>query len=251
MLFGYEQRRLHRRARNAHAGKFEQAQGGTLLLDEITEMPLQLQAKLLRVLQEREVERIGGSEPDGARRARDRHHQPPAARRSGGRPLPRRPLLPTQRISPGARAAARAPRRHPAAGHAPAAAARARPAQRIPALSADAAHLLLTYTWPGNVRELDNLLQRALVLVEGSVIEAEHILFEKQPTRLDASATGARRHCTRPLRARRARRDPRGAARRARQPPRSGGEAGHQPAHPALQAGAHPQRRHRCSCRLN
>ena len=52
------ERRLHRRAR-AHAGKFEQAQGGTLLLDEISEMPLALQAKLLRVLQEREVERLG------------------------------------------------------------------------------------------------------------------------------------------------------------------------------------------------
>ena len=48
---------------NAHAGKFEQAQGGTILLDEITEMPLALQAKLLRVLQEREVERLGGSTP--------------------------------------------------------------------------------------------------------------------------------------------------------------------------------------------
>ena len=67
---------------------------------------------------------------------------------------------------------------------------RARPGKRIPALSADAAHLLLTYSWPGNVRELDNLLQRALVLVEGSVIEAEHILFEKQPTRLDAQGNG-------------------------------------------------------------
>ena len=62
MLFGYE-RGSFTGATNAHAGKFEQAQGGTLLLDEITEMPLALQAKLLRVLQEREVERIGGSEP--------------------------------------------------------------------------------------------------------------------------------------------------------------------------------------------
>src|SRR6185369_16383754 len=68
---------------------------------------------------------------------------------------------------------------------------RVRPGDRIPALSADAAHLLLTYNWPGNVRELDNLLQRALVLVEGPVIEAEHILFEKQPTRLDAIGGGA------------------------------------------------------------
>ncbi len=76
---------------------------------------------------------------------------------------------------------------------------RARPGKRIPALSADVAHLLLTYPWPGNVRELDNLLQRALVLVEGSVIEAEHILFEKQAARLDGtrSANGAAL-CTRP-----------------------------------------------------
>ena len=65
---------------------------------------------------------------------------------------------------------------------------RARAGQRIPALSADVAHLLLTYNWPGNVRELDNLLQRALVLVEGTVIEAEHILFEKQPTHIDIAA---------------------------------------------------------------
>src|SRR4029453_1303292 len=68
---------------------------------------------------------------------------------------------------------------------------RARPGKRIPALSANAAHLLLTYSWPGNVRELDNLLQRALVLVEGSVIEAQHILFEKQPTRLDVTGADA------------------------------------------------------------
>src|ERR1700691_6144775 len=58
MLFGYE-RGSFTGAQAAHPGKFEQAQGGTLLLDEITEMPLALQAKLLRVLQEREVERIG------------------------------------------------------------------------------------------------------------------------------------------------------------------------------------------------
>ncbi len=62
MLFGYE-RGSFTGALATHAGKFEQAQGGTLLLDEITEMPLALQAKLLRVLQEREVERIGGRTP--------------------------------------------------------------------------------------------------------------------------------------------------------------------------------------------
>jgi two-component system, response regulator FlrC len=55
---------------------------------------------------------------------------------------------------------------------------RCRPGEQIPALSADAAHLLLTYPWPGNVRELDNLLQRALILVNGPVIRQEHIQFE-------------------------------------------------------------------------
>jgi two-component system response regulator FlrC len=188
MLFGYEKGSFTG-ATNSHAGKFEQAQGGTLLLDEITEMPLALQAKLLRVLQEREVERIGGSEP---------------------KPLDVRVIATTNRMLRNEVAAGRfredlyyrlnvfplavSPLRErrddvlPLATHL--LQVRARPGTRIPALSADAAHLLLTYSWPGNVRELDNLLQRALVLVEGSVIEAEHILFEKQPTRLDAQAAG-------------------------------------------------------------
>jgi two-component system, response regulator FlrC len=61
-LFGYE-RGAFTGATQAQAGKFEQADGGTLLLDEISEMPLGLQAKLLRVLQEREVERVGGRKP--------------------------------------------------------------------------------------------------------------------------------------------------------------------------------------------
>jgi hypothetical protein len=61
-LFGHEKGSFTG-AQAAQAGKFEQAQGGTLLLDEISEMPLALQAKLLRVLQEREVERVGGKKP--------------------------------------------------------------------------------------------------------------------------------------------------------------------------------------------
>jgi two-component system response regulator FlrC len=188
MLFGYEKGSFTG-ATNSHAGKFEQAQGGTLLLDEITEMPLSLQAKLLRVLQEREVERIGSSEP---------------------KPLDVRVIATTNRMLRNEVAAGRFredlyyrlnvfplavnPLRErrddvlPLATHL--LQIRARPGTRIPALSADAAHLLLTYSWPGNVRELDNLLQRALVLVEGAVIEAEHILFEKQPTRLDAAQPG-------------------------------------------------------------
>ena len=176
MLFGYE-RGAFTGATNAHAGKFEQAQGGTLLLDEITEMPLPLQAKLLRVLQEREVERLGSRTMMNldvrvlATTNRDLRAQVQAGdfredlyyrlcvfpmtipalreRRDDVLPLAMRLLE------------MRSPR-----------------GMRIPALSADAAQLLLAYTWPGNIRELDNLLQRALILANGPVIEAGHIRFE-------------------------------------------------------------------------
>ena len=176
MLFGYE-RGAFTGAHAAHAGKFEQAQGGTLLLDEVTEMPLALQAKLLRVLQEREVERLGGRTPV---------------------PLDVRVLATTNRRLREEVAAGRfredlyyrlnvfplaiAPLRQRRDDVLPLAmqllTSRCRPGERIPALSADAAHLLLTYPWPGNVRELDNLLQRALILVNGPVIRPEHIQFE-------------------------------------------------------------------------
>jgi two-component system response regulator FlrC len=176
MLFGYE-RGAFTGAHAAHPGKFEQAQGGTLLLDEVTEMPLALQAKLLRVLQEREVERLGGRTPV---------------------PLDVRVLATTNRRLREEVAAGRfredlyyrlnvvplaiPPLRQRRDDVLPLAmqllTSRCRPGERIPALSADAAHLLLTYPWPGNVRELDNLLQRALILVNGPVIRPDHIQFE-------------------------------------------------------------------------
>jgi two-component system response regulator FlrC len=176
MLFGYE-RGAFTGAHTSHAGKFEQAQGGTLLLDEVTEMPLSLQAKLLRVLQEREVERLGGRLPIaldvrvlattnrnlradvGAGKFREDLYyrlnvfplstSPLRERRDDVLPLAMRLLT-----------------------------ARCRPGERIPALSADAAHVLLTYPWPGNVRELDNVMQRALILANGPVIQAEHMQME-------------------------------------------------------------------------
>jgi two-component system, response regulator FlrC len=189
MLFGYEKGSFTG-AHAAHAGKFEQAQGGTLLLDEITEMPLALQAKLLRVLQEREVERIGGSAPTRIDvRVIATTNRMLRTEVAAGRF--REDLYYRLNVFPLALSPLRDRRDDilPLASHL--LQQRARPGQRIPALTADAAHLLLTYAWPGNVRELDNLLQRALVLVEGSVIEAEHILFEKQPSRLEAVASGA------------------------------------------------------------
>jgi two-component system response regulator FlrC len=195
ILFGYE-RGAFTGAHAAHPGKFEQAQGGTLLLDEVTEMPLGLQAKLLRVLQEREVERLGGRTPV---------------------PLDVRVLATTNRNLRGEVAAGRfredlyyrlnvfplttAPLRErrddvlPLAMHV--LNARCRPGERIPALSADAAHVLLTHSWPGNVRELDNVMQRAVILANGPVIQAAHIHIEASapsfvdPTPALAAAQGA------------------------------------------------------------
>jgi two-component system, response regulator FlrC len=176
MLFGYE-RGSFTGAQAAHPGKFEQAQGGTLLLDEITEMPLSLQAKLLRVLQEREVERIGSRTSitldvrvlaTTNRRLREEV--------SAGRF--REDLYYRLNVFPLALAPLRLRRDDVLPLAMQLLSGRCRPGERIPALSAEAAHLLLTYPWPGNVRELDNLLQRALILVNGPVIRPEHIQFE-------------------------------------------------------------------------
>ena len=176
VLFGYE-RGAFTGAVNPHPGKFEQAQGGTLLLDEITEMPLALQAKLLRVLQEREVERLGSRTPLALdvrvlATTNRRLREEVAAGRF------REDLYYRLNVFPLALAPLRARRDDVLPLAMQLLGMRCRPGTRIPALSADAAHLLLTYPWPGNVRELDNLLQRALILVNGPVILPEHIQFE-------------------------------------------------------------------------
>ncbi|MDB6089962.1 MAG: Fis family transcriptional regulator [Gammaproteobacteria bacterium] len=176
MLFGYE-RGSFTGAHAAHPGKFEQAQGGTLLLDEITEMPLGLQAKLLRVLQEREVERIGSRTPVALdvrvlATTNRRLREEVAAGRF------REDLYYRLNVFPLALAPLRARRDDVLPLAMELLSGRVRPGERIPALSAEAAHALLTYPWPGNVRELDNLLQRALILVNGPVIRPEHIQFE-------------------------------------------------------------------------
>ncbi|WP_406819463.1 sigma-54-dependent transcriptional regulator [Pseudomonas sp. KnCO4] len=169
-LFGHE-KGAFTGAIAAQAGKFEQAEGGTLLLDEISEMPLALQAKLLRVLQEREVERVGGRKPISldirvlATTNRDLAGEVAAGRfredlfyRLSVFPLAWRPL----RERPGdiLQLAERLLARHVAKmKHAP---VRLSPAARA---------CLQAYAWPGNVRELDNALQRALILQQGGVIE--------------------------------------------------------------------------------
>ncbi len=190
MLFGYE-RGAFTGAHVSHAGKFEQAHGGTLLLDEVTEMPLGLQAKLLRVLQEREVERIGGRGPLSLdvrvlSTTNRRLREEVAAGRF------REDLYYRLNVFPLAIAPLRARRDDVLPLAMQLLAARVRPGEPVPALSAEAAHLLLTYPWPGNVRELDNLLQRALILVNGPVILPAHIQFELAGEPAAAEARPAR-----------------------------------------------------------
>ena len=174
LLFGYE-KGAFTGAYQARAGKFEQAQGGTLLLDEISEMDIGLQAKLLRVLQEKEVERLGGKSAVAldvrvlATTNRDLLQEVQAGRfredlyyRLNVFPLTVPPL-------------------------------RDRPGDVVPlaeyflsrfskggarVLAPGARQRLLGHRWPGNVRELHNVMQRAEILSRGNVIETEDIHLE-------------------------------------------------------------------------
>lgn len=169
-LFGYEKGSFTG-AQTSQAGKFEQAQGGTILLDEISEMPLGLQVKLLRVLQEREVERVGGkksveldirvlatSNRDMAREVALGRFREDLYYRLNVFPV----VIPSLRerrgdILPLAR--------HFLAYH-------GERLRRSARLDAAAEAMLLAHTWPGNVRELENTMQRALILSAGDVIAA-------------------------------------------------------------------------------
>jgi two-component system response regulator FlrC len=179
-LFGYE-RGAFTGANQAQAGKFEQAQGGTLLLDEISEMPLALQAKLLRVLQEREVERVGSSKAVAldirviATTNRDLGACVVAGTfradlyyRLNVMPLPLPPLRERPAdIVPLARGFTSQYAR-----------ALGRPLLR---LAAGAERHLLGHSWPGNVRELENAIQRAVIMATGDLIEAAHFDFGAVP----------------------------------------------------------------------
>ncbi|HEX3848241.1 MAG TPA: sigma-54 dependent transcriptional regulator [Steroidobacteraceae bacterium] len=169
-LFGYE-KGAFTGAQGAHAGKFEQAQGGTLLLDEISEMDLGLQAKILRVLQEREVERLGSSRTLSldvrviATSNRDLPGEVRAARFRAD--LYYRLNVMSLRLPP----------LRERRGDIPALARRAmavcaRGGQAALTLSSDAEHVLMQHEWPGNARELTNIVQRAAWLAAGGVVRA-------------------------------------------------------------------------------
>ena len=160
--------------RTRREGRFELADGGTLFLDEIGEIPPHVQVKLLRVLQEGEIERLGGT----SRRSRSTSAWSPpptgtCARAVARGPLPRGPLLPPQRHQRERAAAARAARRHPAPRRAlPPASTGEKNGKADHRLHPRARSTLLTaYDWPGNVRELENAIERAVVLTKRASID--------------------------------------------------------------------------------
>jgi len=170
LLFGHE-RGAFTGALDKRIGKFELADGGTIFLDEIGEMPLELQVKLLRVLQEREIERIGGKAPlkidvriiaatnknleeevAAGRFRMDLYYRlhvfpimvPPLKKRKED--IPELARYFTQVYSE-------------------------KMGRKTPSLSDDALQQIMNYNWPGNIRELEHVIQRAILLTDGNTIK--------------------------------------------------------------------------------
>ncbi|PID43396.1 MAG: sigma-54-dependent Fis family transcriptional regulator [Gammaproteobacteria bacterium] len=177
ILFGHE-KGAFTGAYASTPGKFEQANGGTILLDEISEMDPGLQAKLLRVLQEKEVERVGGRKPVPldvrvlATTNRDLKEYVSKNRfredlyyRLSVFPIHWKPLR--ERPADIVPLAERLLRNHTAK-------------MKLPQLrfSQEAQAAMVNHSWPGNVRELDNAIQRAIVLQQGGEIGAEELCLD-------------------------------------------------------------------------
>jgi len=177
-LFGHE-KGAFTGAQRAHRGLFEQAEGGTLFLDEIGEMPVHLQAKLLRVLQERQVVRLGSEEavPVNVRlvAATNRDLRQAIAQREFREDLYYRIATFRLRLLPLAQ----------------------RPGDILPLalqflslhpapmgsrggwqVTPEAQQLLTQYGWPGNVRELENVMRRAVVISNDGVIGPDQLMFD-------------------------------------------------------------------------
>ncbi len=176
ILFGYE-KGAYTGAVHSTPGKFEQAQDGTLLLDEISEMDIGLQAKLLRVLQEKEVERLGGQntialnvrilattnrnlkeQVENGLFREDLYYRLsvfpikiPALKERVGDILPLAMALVKKHWKEG---------------------------KALPVFTEEAAAVMQSYSWPGNVRELENVVQRALILNQKGYILPECLVFE-------------------------------------------------------------------------
>lgn len=184
-LFGHE-RGSFTGATERRIGKFELAHGGTIFLDEVGEMPLELQTKLLRVLQEREIERVGGKGPIRvdvrviAATNRDLEKEVEEGRFRadlffrlnvvpiGVPPLRERrediPLLVAHVLERLARTTGR----------------------KIDGVTERGMRSLLNYDWPGNVRELEHILERAVILSTGTKIDPGTLLAVRRPSQGEA-----------------------------------------------------------------
>jgi len=173
-LFGHEKGSFTG-AVGRREGRFEQANGGTIFLDEVSEIPLPTQVKLLRVLQERTFERVGGNETlkvdvrilaasnrDLKQRIAEGFFREDLYYRLNVVTIEIPPLR--DRPSDIAELATFFLRRYADEN-----------GKRIDSLSDDALSALGAYAWPGNVRELENAIERAVVLSDGSRIEARHL----------------------------------------------------------------------------
>ncbi|MCU0838284.1 MAG: sigma-54 dependent transcriptional regulator [Rhodospirillales bacterium] len=162
-------------------GRFEEASGGTLLLDEISEMDLRLQAKLLRALQEREIDRLGGTAPvkvDVRILATSNRNLSAAVAAGEFRGDLYFRLNVVNLAIP---ALAERPRDIPVlARHFIATHARANDIAP-PALTEAAERALLAYPWPGNVRELENAMHRAVLLSTGPRLDVDEIMLSAAP----------------------------------------------------------------------
>jgi PAS domain S-box-containing protein len=171
-LFGHE-KGAFTGATARKPGRFELADGGTLFLDEVGELPLDIQAKLLRVVQEKEFERVGGTSPvkvdvrviaatnrDLAKMAREKSFREDLFYRLNVFPVQLPPLRERRDDIPllveflVRRFAARC-------------------GKKITDVSDTTMELLAAYPWPGNVRELENVLERAVILADGPVLELD------------------------------------------------------------------------------
>ena len=177
ILFGHE-KGAFTGASNANKGIFRAADKGTLLLDEISEMPLSLQAKLLRVLQERKVTPVGGqrdidvdvrvlatSNRDMASEVNQSRFREDLYYRLNVFPLQTRNL--SARKDDILPISIKILNKHYKENDA------------IPYMTSCARDLLLNHSWPGNVRELENTLQRALVLSQGNIIDKNSIMIDQ------------------------------------------------------------------------
>jgi len=187
ILFGHEKGSFTG-AHKAMPGKFELADGGTLLIDEINEIPLSLQAKILRALQEKEVERIGSKEPIAidvrvvattnrniAEEVAAKNFREDLYYRINVFPLQWKPLrerrddiIPLAETFLNRHVSSKTVR---------------------PILTQEAKDKLMSYNWPGNVRELDNVMQRALVLVQNDQITATDLLIDMTDSGIKNAST--------------------------------------------------------------